>query len=169
MMYLCHYPLWIFVRSVPMWVKIQNFLFLLCCAFIGKFLYSAFLMIIVSLSLAHHWFRLDYYMPYFQVIANCFYPLAIIIGLVNLFYTRFASYFYHASCLNFPKLHWYTLFLGWILLGKEFLTEIQLFVLILIGCTVAALFDKKYTWKQRAKIAIVFSVMLVSFLCGYYL
>ena len=92
-----------------MWVKIQNFLFLLCCAFIGKFLYSTLLVIIVSLSLANHWLRLDYYMPYFQVIANCFYPLAIIIGLVNLFYTRFASYFYHTSCLNFPKLQWYAM------------------------------------------------------------
>ena len=152
-----------------MWVKIQNFLFLLCCAFIGKFLYSTLLVIIVSLSLANHWLRLDYYMPYFQVIANCFYPLAIIIGLVNLFYTRFASYFYHTSCLNFPKLQWYALFLGWILLGKEFLTEIQLFVLLLVGCVVAALCNKKQTWKQRAKIATVFSVMLISFLFGYFL
>lgn len=152
-----------------MWVKIQNFLFLLCCAFIGKFLYSTLLVIIVSLSLAHHWLRLDYYMLYLQIIANCFYPLAIVIGLINLFYTRFSLYIYQSSCLNFPKLQWYALFLGWILLGKEFLTEIQLFVLLLVGCVVAALCDKKYTRKQRAKIVTVFSVMLISFLCGYFL
>lgn len=151
-----------------MWVKIQNFLFLLCCAFIGKFLYTAFLMIIVSLSLANHWLWLDYYFPYLQAPANLFYPLAIIIGVVSLFYTRFASYFYQASCFNFPRLQWYAIFLGWILVGKEFLTEIQLFVMLLIGCIVAALYDKKHTWKQRAKTATVFSVMLVSFLCGYF-
>ena len=108
-----------------MWVKTQNFLFLLCCAFIGKFLYSALLVIIISLSLANHWLLLGYYMPYLQIIANCFYPLAVIIGLINLFYTRFSLYIYQSSCLNFPKLQWYALFLGWILIGKEFLTEIQ--------------------------------------------
>lgn len=152
-----------------MWVKTQNFLFLLCCAFIGKFLYSTLLVIIVSLSLANHWLLLGYYMPYLQIIANCFYPLAVIIGLINLFYTRFSLYIYQSSCLNFPKLQWYALFLGWILLGKEFLTEIQLFVLLMVGCVVAALCNKKHTWKQRAKIATVFSVMLISFLFGYFL
>ncbi len=150
-------------------VKIQNFLFLLCCAFIGKFLYTAFLMVIVSLFLANHWLWLDYYFPYLQAPTNCFYPIAVIIGIFSLCYTRFASYFHQASCLRFPNLQRYSLFLGWILIFKEFLSEIQLFVLLLAGCIVAALCDKKYAWKQRFIPATVFFVMLTSFLLGYFL
>ncbi len=152
-----------------MWVKIQNFLFLLCCAFIGKFLYASLLTLIVFWALSNNWYEVDYYIPYLQGILSCFYPLAIVVGLVNLVYTRFALYIYQAICLKFPKLQWYALFLGWMLLGKEFLTEIQLLVLLLVGCIVASLCDKKHSLRQRTKIATVFFVMLISFLSGYFL
>lgn len=149
-------------------IKIQNFLFLLFCACIGKFLYTTFLLIIILLVLSNHWLIFDTYLPYLQIPAKCFYPLALFIGGINLCYTRLATYIYQTSCLRFPRLQWYSLFLGSSLIVKEFITEFQLIILLLISCITAALCHKEYSWQQRFIPSTIFLVMLISFVSGYF-
>lgn len=150
-------------------IKIQNFLFLLFCAFIGKLIYIALLMIIISLAMLNQWFALDNYLSYLHFPAECFYPLAIAAGVLNLCHTRLATHIYRTVHSQFPKLQWYSLFLGGILIIKEFITEPQLIILLLIGCITAALCNKKQPWQQRFIPATVFFVMLISFLSGHFL
>lgn len=75
-----------------MLTKLQNFMLLLSFAFLTKLFYIIFC---IFFSMSIDIFK-NYNILFF--IQNSFYPLAIVLGCINLIYTPFSSYLYQKVC-----------------------------------------------------------------------
>ena len=144
-----------------MLTKLQNFMLLLSFAFLTKLSYIIFC---IFFSMSIDIFK-NYNILFF--IQNSFYPLAIVLGCINLIYTPFSSYLYQKSMQYMPNIRWYLLFSGGILPFKEFLDDKYLFLSVLTCWLIATLCHPNKRWQQKIFPSILLIVIITTFWLGY--
>lgn len=136
-------------------IRIQNFLFILG---------SSIFVFVLSIMLSDLLGRFD---SYWFVIRN-YCLLVSVFGAGILLSERVSQYIYQKSTRYIPRLRWYSMFMGVVILFRSFFSHAYLVFGLLASCFIAAFCNTKETRKNRIISCILFGDAMIMWLYGYY-
>lgn len=137
-------------------IRIQNFLFIL-----GSSIFVFMLSMMLSDLLGDfdgYWFVMRNY---------CL--LVSVFGAGILLSQRVSQYIHQKSTQYIPRLRWYSMFMGVVILFRSFFSPAYLVFGLLVSCFIAAFCNTKETRKNRIISCILFGDAMIMWLYGYFI
>ena len=144
--------------------KLENILFILGFSYIFMIIYT-FLTIIGVYGVVQDIFKIEILQKYdnvFTFLLNSFFPLALILSIINIFVGKFSNFIYKWSQSHVPTFRWYSLFISWTFVLQQMYPEKDAITPMLLSCVVAALANKKNTILKRIGMALIFLLLAVA-------